>query len=224
MQRARANKHDECLELLVELDEIHQLPKGRRDDVLGPRAEFMHLVCSDDGKGLNALIGKHPALVDRDLVRNELFHHATGNLQGKVDRKPWLAAIDVLVKHGVPWTIHAAVACDRVEEIEQLADGTEALKAGLHAAAKFNNVRAMNSLLDAGADIDVKDRWGTALHEAVRYRSLEAAECLIERGAGINASDQYGNSPRSLCRPGTERSDALCDLLDAYGATALGHG
>ncbi len=83
----------------------------------------------------------------------------------------------------------------------------------------------MKFVLDAGADIDAKEGgWGTALHEAVRYRSLEAAECLIERGSAVNATDQHGNSPRSLCRPGTERSDAMCDLLDAHGATTLGHG
>ena len=220
MHRARANKHTECLRLLVELDEIHQLPQGRRNDILGPRAEFMHLLCSDDGRGLDALIGKHPELVDRDLVRNELFHHATGNLQGKADRRPLLDAVDVLVKHGVPWTIHSAVACDRAGEIERLAGGPETLRQGLHTAAKFDNVRAMRFLLDAGADIDAKESWGTALHEAVRYRSLQAAECLIGRGANVNATDQYGATPRSFCRPGTERSDAMCDLLDAQGANA----
>ena len=141
-----------------------------------------------------------------------------------MDLKPWLAAVDVLVKHGVPWTIHAAVACDRLDEIERLANGAGTLTAGLHTAAKFNNVGAMKFLLDAGADIDAKESSGTALHEAVRYRCLDAAQCLIERGASVNAIDQYGNSPRSFCRPGTEQSDALCDLLDAHGATTLGHG
>ena len=111
--KMRANKHDQCLELLVELDEIQQLPKGRRDDILGPRAEFLHLLRSDDGQGLDALIRKRPELVDRDLVRNELFHHATGNHQGKVDRKPWLAAVEVLVKHGVPWTTRCAICSTR---------------------------------------------------------------------------------------------------------------
>ena len=90
--------------------------------------------------------------------------------------------------------------------------------------AYVGDLRRATVLVDAGADIDAKETWGTALHEAVRYRSLEAAECLIERSAGINATDQYGNSPRALCRPGTERSDAMCDLLDAHGATSLGHG
>ena len=176
---------------------------------------------SDDGEALDTLIARHPALVDRDLVRNELFHHATGNLQGKPDLRPLLAAVDVLMKHGVPWTIHSAVACDRIAEIDRLANRPETLRQGLHTAAKFNNVQAMKFLLDAGADIDAKEGgWGTALHEAARYRALEAAECLIERGAKVNATDQYANTPRAFCRPGTERSDALCDLLDAHGATA----
>ena len=78
----------------------------------------------------------------------------------------------------------------------------------------------MKFLLEAGADIDAKESWGTARHEAVRYRSQQAAECLIVRGAAVNATDQYGNTPRSFCRPGTERSDAMCDLLDAHGANA----
>ncbi|MDE0662148.1 MAG: ankyrin repeat domain-containing protein [Gammaproteobacteria bacterium] len=221
MHRARANKHPEALKLLVELDKIHQLPKGRRDDILRPRAEFLNALMSDDGEALDTLIARHPALVDRDLVRNELFHHATGNLQGKPDLRPLLAAVDVLMKHGVPWTIHSAVACDRIEEIDRLANRPETLRQGLHTAAKFNNVQAMKFLLDAGADIDAKEGgWGTALHEAARYRALEAAECLIERGAKVNATDQYANTPRAFCRPGTERSDALCDLLDAHGATA----
>ena len=164
-------------------------------------------------------------MVDRDLVRNELFHHATGNHQGKADLKPLLAAVDVLVKHGVPWTIHSAVACDRIEEIERLATRPETLRQGLHTAAKFNNVKVMKLLLDAGADIDAKEGgWGTSLHEAVRYGALEAAECLLERGANVNATNQYGNTPRASCRPGTERSDALCELLDAHGAKSLGHG
>lgn len=219
MQRARANKHADCMALLTELGEIHELPKGRREDILGPRAEFLHLLLSDDGKALDALIARRPGLVDRDLVRKELFHHATGNLQSKCDLRPLSAVVDTLVKHGVPWTIRSAVACGRRDEIERLASGPERLRQGLHTAAKFNNVAAMKFLLDAGADIDAKEQWGTALHEAVRYRSLEAAECLIERRASVNATDQHGGTPRLLCRPGTERGEAMCDLLDAHGAS-----
>ena len=219
MQRARANKHADCVELLTELSEIRQLPEPQQEEILRPRAQFLHLLCSDDGGALDALIGKRPELVDRDLVRKELFHHATGNLQPKVDLKPLPAAVDVLVKHGVPWTIHSAVACDRVDEIERLANRPDALRQGLHTAAKFNNVRAMKLLLDAGADVNAKESRGTALHEAVRYWSLEAVECLVERGASVNATDQYGATPRAFCRPDNPRLEAICDLLDAHGAS-----
>ena len=218
LQQAKSNKHADCVLLLNELREIHALPRKERDTILGARAEFLNLLCMDDGDSLDALITKQPELVDRDLVRNELFHHATGNRQTKVEKRPMLSVVEVLIKHGVPWTIQSAVACDRFKEVRTLARQRGALKVGLHAAAKFNNVRAIRFLLEQGVDVNVKQSWGTALHEAVRYESLEAAEYLIKRGASVNATDQYLNTPRSLCYRSNESLDAIRTLLETHGA------
>ena len=126
-----------------------QLPKRlRRDDILGPRAEFdAPAVQRRRLRGARRADRKAPRVGrPHDLVRKvSSSTTATGNRQGKIDLKPWLAAVDVLVKHGVPWTIHAAVACDRVERGRTTGERTRRARrpARASAAAKFNNVPAM---------------------------------------------------------------------------------
>lgn len=218
IQRATARRHTECVELLSELIEIHKLPKRKREDILKPRAEFLHLLFSNDGAALDKLLSERPDLVDRDIVRGELFHHATANLQQKPDKKPLRSVVKTLVKHGVPWTIHSAVACGPISAVKRLLNQPEALKQALHAAAKFNKVKVIQLILDAGANVNAKESWGTALHEAVRYQSLNAAEYLLDSGADVNATDQYGTTPRAIRRSGNRKQEAMCDLLDAHGA------
>ena len=220
IQRAKSNRHSTTIELLNELTGIHQLSKRKRNEILKPRADFLHYLCTNDGKELNKLINKNPELVDRDIVRNELFHHATGNLQNNADKKPLMRVVNTLVKHGVPWTIHSAVACDRADLVTQFMGESGALKHGLHAAAKFNNTKMLKLFLDAGADINAKEPYGTALHEAVRYVAFDAVKFLIERGANINATDQYGTPPRSSSTSSNRRREAICDFLDAHGASS----
>lgn len=212
-QLAKSNKHTSALELLNELIAIHKLTKQRKDELLGPRAEFLHLLCNDEGKALDKLITKKPELVDRDLVRNELFHHATGNLQSKIDKQSLMSVVNVLVKHGVPWTLPSAIACNRMKEVRQLSKVPGALNRGVHTAAKFNNLVALKFFLDAGANVNAKENWGTAVHEAVRYRSVEALECLIERGANVKAVDQYGSKPRDFFLDRRNETDRVVSEL-----------
>lgn len=220
IQRAKSNRHSATLALLNELSEIHRLSKRKRIEMLKPRADFMHFLCTNNGKELNKLINEKPELVDRDIVRNELFHYATGNLQNNADKKPLIRVVNTLVKHGVPWTIPSAVACDRPDIVDQIMDEPDALKHGLHTAAKFNNVKMMELFLDAGADINAKESWGTALHEAVRYMAFDAVKLLLDRGANVNATDQYGTKPRSSSTTSNKRRAAICDFLDAHGASS----
>lgn len=220
LQRAKSNRHSRTLEMLNELIEIHRLPRRKRDDLLKPRADFLHFLCTNDGKSLNKLIDQKPHLVDRDIVRNELFHYATGNRQSNADKKPLMRVVNTLVKHGVPWTIHSAVACDRIDVVNQLMDEPGALKDGLHTAAKFDNVKMLELFLDTGVDINAKEPWGTALHEAVRYKSFDVVKRLVERGANVNATDQYGTTPRRVSTNSNKRRAAICDYLDAHGASS----
>lgn len=220
IQRAKSNRHAATVDLLNELTQIHQLSRRKRDEILRPRADFLDFLCTNDSKELDKLIRQKPELVDRDIVRNELFHHATGNLQNNADKKPLMRVVNVLVKHGVPWTVPSAVACDRTDVLNQLMDERDALKRGLHTAAKFNNVKLLELFLNAGVDINIKQPWGTALHEAVRFMSFDVVKCLVERGANVNATDQYGTTPRRVSTNSNKRRAAIAEYLDAHGASS----
>lgn len=218
IHHARAGKHADCLELLTELKEIHALPKARRETRLKPRAEFLRLVCDNDSGALDQLLAKNPELVDRDVVRNQIFHYAAGILQSNPDKKPLKEVVEVLAKHGVPWTVQSAVACGRMDKIARLMDEPLALRYGLHAAVKSNEVEMLKWFVDAGADVNFRENWGTALHEAVRYNSVDAAKVLIENGANINATDSGGSTPRASYMLGSWHRAEMRDLLDAHGA------
>lgn len=57
-------------------------------------------------------------------------------------------------------------------------------KTGLHCAAETDQVRAAQTLLDAGADIEAKTSWGaTALDWAATMGSVGVGDLLVARGA-----------------------------------------
>lgn len=221
IQQARSNRHSGCVDLLNELSEIHQLPPQEREAILKPRADFLHFVFSNDSQSLDKLLSEQPELIDREVVREAVFHYATGNLQSNTDKNPLLGVVDTLVEHGVPWTIHSAIACGRVREAERFLNQPKDLDRAVHTAAKFNNVKMLQMLLEAGANVNSKETWGSALHEAVRYLSIEAATLLIENGANLNSTNQYGETPRAnylMNIKGDKRRETMCQLLDESGA------
>ncbi len=60
-------------------------------------------------------------------------------------------------------------------------------------AAINNNVAEVARLIQAGADVNARDRIGyTALMWAANYYAVDAAKALIEAGADINAKDNNG--------------------------------
>jgi len=72
----------------------------------------------------------------------------------------------------------------------------EAPKVSIHVATQKKNLEAIKQHLDAGTDINKKDKNGaTALHRAARYRLLEIVEFLIENGANVAARDDRGETP-----------------------------
>jgi len=64
-------------------------------------------------------------------------------------------------------------------------------------AARTNDVKTINELLDNGIDVNVKTNYGvTALTFAVDKNSLEAVNLLLEKGADPNLKDSfYGETP-----------------------------
>ncbi len=66
-------------------------------------------------------------------------------------------------------------------------------------AAESGNVQEVDRLLDAGADVNVRDSRGeTPLFSAALSGSKEIAESLIAHGADVNATDRDGLTPLHL--------------------------
>jgi len=67
-------------------------------------------------------------------------------------------------------------------------------------------VETIQSLLDAGADINAQDKNGaTPLHRAVRTRCAAAVKCLLERGSDATLKNKPGSTPFHLAVQNTGR-------------------
>jgi hypothetical protein len=67
-------------------------------------------------------------------------------------------------------------------------------------------VKTIQCLLDAGADINAQDKNGaTPLHRAVRTRCAAAVKCLLERGSDAMLKNKAGSSPFHLSVQNTGR-------------------
>ena len=80
-------------------------------------------------------------------------------------------------------------------------------------------------LVEAGADVDARDRWGrTALAYAVAYGNTAAADALLRLGADASTPDQAGTTPLMIAADHATTVDAdalavsLARLLVASGA------
>lgn len=67
-------------------------------------------------------------------------------------------------------------------------------KQGIHVAAEFNSVRALKTLLEAGADPNAKAAFGcTPLHACCIHDSVQALEVLLRGGANPLITDFRGH-------------------------------
>ena len=65
-----------------------------------------------------------------------------------------------------------------------------------HLAAAHDNIKIMKTLLEMGADINVKDINGcTPLHISIHFQNVDSFIFLIERGADITIKDKTGMTP-----------------------------
>jgi len=73
----------------------------------------------------------------------------------------------------------------------------------LKIAVTWDDLRAVELLLDAGAAIDARHEGGdTALHHALRMGHFGLARWLIRRGANQSIRNDDGKLPRDLCWSG----------------------
>lgn len=90
----------------------------------------------------------------------------------------------------------------------------------LHAAAQYDRPDAVRALLDAGAEVNVRDDDGnTPLMYAVRspWTSPEVVQLLRDRGGDPTIENQQGNSPLSRVRRVSNKpliKAVFADLLD----------
>jgi ankyrin repeat protein len=85
----------------------------------------------------------------------------------------------------------------------------------LNYAANWNNVPALELLLDAGADIDAVDLGNsTALLYAAQSGNLEAVECLLSHGADPSIRDtDHDSTPRDWAA--FHGDQEIVDAIDA---------
>ena len=107
---------------------------------------------------------------------------------------------------------------------EQLTRGTPAEKrnnrrvdAEMKAAVKAGDVAALEALLDAGADVNVRDEHGqTALMNASRDGHTAMVRLLVTRGADLNHTAKYNLSALMLAV--INGRDAIVGVLADAGA------
>lgn len=118
---------------------------------------------------------------------------AAFTMQAPIER----SAADALLK-----AVHGGNAQEVAELIKKSPNPKELVNlmpsagmAILREAALSNNVAIVNSLLDAGAEVDAKDSYNlTPLMMAALNGNKDAMITLIRRGANVNAKDAGGQS------------------------------
>ena len=89
-------------------------------------------------------------------------------------------------------------------------------RTGLHLAAAEGHLGLLRMMINAGAEIEFKDRWGTdALIESVKHERVDIARFLIASGASVNTADKLGFT--SLHHAKFLGNFELIQLLEEHG-------
>jgi ankyrin repeat protein len=74
-------------------------------------------------------------------------------------------------------------------------------------AARRNHIEIAKLLIERGADVEAKDKWGrTPLYYACLNDNLECAELLIDAGADVGAKDRFERTPLDLAQSNEMRA------------------
>ena len=113
---------------------------------------------------------------------------------------------------------------------EQVNAGGGNWATAMHVAARAGHVDILSLLLENGAEVDIRGRFGhTPLHRATENGKLEAGRCLLDHGADINARNENDETPLfdamssrqvEFARMLLERG-ARIDVCDSDGWTPL---
>lgn len=109
-------------------------------------------------------------------------------------------------------------------------NGVKSGKHPLFSALNWGAKDAIRCLLDHGADVNYKDKYGfTPLHAAIFWGNTEIAAMLLDAGANMNARMMLGDTPLILAAkegsiPFTQlllERNADLNITDGFGRTAL---
>jgi ankyrin repeat protein len=194
---------------------LHFAASARREDVVrillehgadpnirceGDAATPLHFAAEHGDMGIIRLLIEHGAdpVGYGDYHELEVIGWAT--CFGKGARE----VVDYLLTHGARHTIFSAVAVGAVEVIHALAaasptdldrrmDLTNHRRRPLHLAVVKQQPRALDALLELGADTEALDESGmTALDQAALMGETAMAERLLERGAKLRLPGAIG--------------------------------
>ncbi len=138
---------------------------------------------------LRNLLAESPALIN---ARYEPEPNASARF---LKRKGWTPLHFAIARHG-------HVGSTKVL-LEHGADvnvrGGERNDSPLHLGADYNRLDKVPLLIEAGADINIQNRWGvTPVHEAVNSKSMAVLEQLVAAGADINLLSNKGYTPLDI--------------------------
>ena len=87
----------------------------------------------------------------------------------------------------------------------------------LHLAAKQNNVREINNLINEGVDVNAQDQNGnTPLHIAAWYTHPEVIKALLKAGANPQLENNLGQTPLNIA---AKRPKNLSTIMAFTGAS-----
>lgn len=121
----------------------------------------------------------------KPVIQNCFFAALDSRYSAEIRDRNW-AVVKKLIESGA----------DPNTKLAQIPDQSDPQQTLLHVAAFRGDLRAIQFLLDKGADVNAKAADGhTPLHLAAVANHVDVIKLLLEYHADVNAADQYGDTP-----------------------------